>query len=88
MNNNIFIVSLIVLLCDFVSYAQLSSNFVEVHSYSIGQGLSQKMIQNMVQDEDVSYGLPHGTAWKNLTAIHSVISRLILPILCGCNITE
>lgn len=52
MNNNIFIVSLIVLLCDFVSYAQLSSNFVEVHSYSIGQGLSQKMIQNMVQDED------------------------------------
>ncbi len=32
--------------------AQQSCNQVEVKSYSIGEGLSQKMIQNMVQDED------------------------------------
>lgn len=32
--------------------AQPSCNQVEVKSYSIGEGLSQKMIQNMVQDED------------------------------------
>lgn len=32
--------------------AQQSCNQVEINSYSIGEGLSQKMIQNMVQDED------------------------------------
>lgn len=43
---------MICVVCAFVSHAYPSQNIVEVRSYSIGQGLSQKMIQNMVQDED------------------------------------
>ena len=50
--NKIFLFIVTSLSCVFASTAQLSHSLIEARSYSIGQGLSQKMIQNMVQDDD------------------------------------
>ena len=34
------------------TFAQQARNIVEVRSYSVGEGMTQKMVQNVVQDED------------------------------------